>query len=62
MSDVKEQVREIAEALGIEIEDGRLDQVATAWTEALAEAESIRQEPNPFPTPHGFDAAWSEKR
>lgn len=62
MSDARERVREQANALGIEIADDRLDQLAAAWEEALAEAESIRQESNPRPKPGAFDASWSDKR
>ena len=61
MSDARERVREQANALGIEIADERLDQLAAAWEEVLAEAESIRQEANAWPTPSVFDASWSEK-
>lgn len=62
MSDAKARVREAAKSLGIEIAEDRLEQLATAWVEALEEAHFVRQHPNPWPTPKAFDAAWSEKR
>lgn len=62
MSEAKERVREAAKALGIEIPDSRLEQLAEAWEQALQETELIRQQPNPWPMPSAFDASWSEKR
>lgn len=62
MSESKERVREIARAMGLVIPDDRLEQLSKAWEQALAEAEEVRQKPNPWPTPGQYDAAWSQKR
>lgn len=62
MSEAKERVRDAARALGIEIPEDRLAQLADAWEQALAETESIRQHPNPWPSPKAFDASWSDNR
>lgn len=62
MSDSKERVREIAQALGLSIPDDRLEQLAEAWEQALAESDAVRQKPNPWPTPGTYDATWSDKR
>lgn len=62
MSDAKEHVREAARQQGIEIEESRLEQLAVAWEQAMAETASIRVQPYPWPQPAAFEAAWSEKR
>lgn len=62
MSDLQKRVREVTQALGLPIAEDRLAGLAEAWEQALAEAELIRQEPTPPPTPKPFDASWSEKR
>lgn len=62
MNKTRDQVRATAKSLGIDIPEDRLDQLTAAWEEALAEAEVVRQHPNPWPSPKAFDPAWSEKR
>ena len=62
MSDSKERVRQIAREMGLSIPDERIEQLAEAWEQALAEADAVRQQPTPWPTPIQFDAAWSKKR
>lgn len=62
MSDTRATVRELARALGLSIPEDRLEQLATAWEQALAEADSVRQEPTPFPATASYDAAWSEAK
>lgn len=62
MSEARDQVKAVAESLGIEIDDSRLDQLAETWKQAMEESEAIRQESNPWPNPAPFDASWSDKR
>lgn len=62
MSDSKSSVREMARALGLSIPEDRLEKLAAAWEEALAEVESIRQTPAPVPPTPPYDAAWSQKK
>lgn len=62
MSESLTHVRETARALGISIPEDRLETVAHAWAEALAEAEQVRGETTPWPTPSTYDASWSDKR
>lgn len=62
MSDSKVRVREITQSVGLTISDDRLEQLAQALEQALAEAEIVRQQPTPWPAPSRYDAAWSPKR
>lgn len=62
MSESLTRVREAAAALGISIPEDRLDNLAQAWEQAMAEAHQVRGESTPWPTPSGYDASWSEKR
>lgn len=62
MSDSKTRVREIAQELGLTIADERLDALAAAWEQAMAETEEVRGESTPWPSPSPFDVSWSEKR
>lgn len=62
MSDSKSTVQALARVLELPIPENRVDQLAVAWKEALAEAESVRQTPMPWPAAPAYDASWSEKK
>lgn len=62
MSDSETTVRELARALKLSIPEDRIQPLAEAWEQALAEADSIRQLPTAMPATEKYDAAWSEKR
>lgn len=62
MSDSKSTVKALAKALNLSIPDDRLEQVALAWEQALAETDSVRQSPTPMPSTAAYDAAWSNKK
>ena len=58
MPDSGEVIREVANQLGIEIADDRIEAVAANYEASLQEADAVRVEVTPMPAPSAFDAGW----